>query len=360
MTMLVHPHANQKLLTPWPAFGRRAKPSAAKVAVSMDIDNTLIRWGAWSSDPDEVGLARTAKVLNDNRAQVVSILNTGRSLSAMQRIAPVLRDVPVDYMVLNNGQEIYINRDAERTDRWLAGLTPKDQDRRWRQSVRDVTGWDFKHVLLPRLRSFLADEGFTAVETPPSFTRHPVIQKPIRDGDRLMAVLVPDQSGIIFTTASGAFTEAHQAQADAMMATFKEDLEASGVHAESAGYYFSHRLSGEPDRRFYHAWLSPQGVSKASGLQRILRREPAVKAVITAGDHGYNDTEILTRKAFADRHHRPVPNYPILCGEDENGELARLLPQKIAAERIAYAEPGRIAPAIAQHLEALQRLDVTA
>lgn len=360
--MLARPHANQTVLMPLPVFGRQAKPPAAKIAVSLDVDNTLVRWGSWSSNPDEVGLAHTAKVLNANRDRLVTVLNTGRSLSALQRIAGVLRDVPVDYLVLNNGQEIYFNRQNEPTDRWLSGLTPRDQDRRWRQSVRDVTGWDFKHVLLPRLKAFLAEEGFAATGKQPDFTRHPTLTQTSesKENGRLMAVLVPDQSGIIFTTASGDFTEAHQQEADAMMARFTDALKAAGVHAESAGYYFSHKLSDAPDRRFYHAWLSPRGITKASGLQRVLRREPGVKAVITAGDHGYNDTEILTRSSFFSRHHQPVPNYPILCGEDENDELARLLPQKIAEERIAYAHPGRIAPAIEEHLRQLRRLDVSA
>lgn len=345
---------------PLPLFGQARRIPAPKVAISMDIDDTLVRWGNWSSQPDEVGLAQTVKILQENRNRLVSILNTGRSLSYMQDIANVLKDVPVDYLVLNNGQEIYINRQGKRTDQWLASLTHGHQDRRWREAIRDVTGWDLKQVLLPRLKAFLMEEeGFSFMEQPPDFTLDLdlTLQRTSQDGESLMAVLVPDQSGIIFTMASGAFGAEHQAEANGIMARLVEALNALGVNAQSTGHYFSHSLERDFHRRFYRAWLSPQGITKASGLQRVLRREPSVKAVITAGDHGFNDTEMLTRPSYANRYHQRLPNYPILSGNDENGELAQRLTQKIARGSITYVESGRIGPAIEQQL---QRLDEVA
>lgn len=343
MNSIINQHAR-------PRFAAQpALPAASDrpVLFSTDLDLTLIKWQSGDPGFDEVALQRNARAIRQYRPQMAVHINTGRGLHSFQnavaKAAHIFKQIPVDFLSLNNGMELYVNRAGERSDRWIAGLKTTDQDPGYQAAIARRTHWNFEVIRRAR-ESVLARRGFAESIRPDLVPKNYMGMRVfVREsrGRTFVAQMFNDQPGIkffeyqngqvVFTPALGRYLhglineiKAEAEKTTGPLSTFKyaDEVKDKGQHF---GLYI----------------LMPRGVNKGLAVKDVLDRfmlDP--QAVISAGDHSHNDTELLTPWRFpvGDRGH--VRNYPILSGQDAH--LTRKLARRPRTETVpqAYLDTG--------------------
>ena len=322
---------SQSMFLQAPRFAQAPKLQAAgkPVLLSSDIDDTLIHWTNHGQDFNELAMRGTVNTVNRHRDKLAVHLNTGRGLSSVQqaavRTAPILKDLPVDFLSLNNGLELYVNKRHERADQWIQHLTEADQDPVWKAAVAAKTGWQFDRVRATR-EKILKANGFVKqpVADPAAggtFRNMDTWTRPAASGHTLLVQCFGNQPGFKFSELVPGVDGAPDGQdwtpglhrvAQRMLREYRDVLKADGIVTQD------HWMSGEEGpRKFGIYTLVPKGIQKGAGIQGVLDQfMPRVQAVITAGDHHYNDTDALKPRGFR-REQNPkvfVPNYPILSG----------------------------------------------
>ncbi len=318
-------------------FGNTSQPvfrsEAAPVLLSTDLDLTLVSWQKADPGYDEVALQGSVRAINRYRPQMAVHLNTGRGLAsfknAVARMPSAFSRLPVDFLSLNNGLELYVNRNHQRADQWIAGLRMEDQDPEYRDAIRRRTGWDFPEIKRAR-ETVLARQGYVeAIRpdlTPHNYRGMRTFVREFR-GRTFVVQCFDDQPGIkffeqkdgasVFSPALSRYLHrlvnaiaAEAATRTGPLQTFKFADEVRD-HGQHFGMYI----------------LMPKGVDKGAAVRAVLDRfmlDP--KAVITAGDHRHNDTELLTPWRFPVGNRGHVRNYPVLSGTD--AVLARKLQKR--------------------------------
>ncbi|WP_373531158.1 HAD hydrolase family protein [Vampirovibrio sp.] len=288
------------------------------VLTSLDIDSTLIPW-LKEPEYDEVALTRYRKTLGspDFRNQSFVILNTGRSLSAVKRLAPILRDLPIDALGLNDGQQLYLRSASldknahpkNDSQSWLQSLSRSDQDPHWKAVLG---GWSATQVLQDIRDTLQTDLGFQLAAKPGEKNRfnpngeYFAFQKPMspkhpKSGDWVIRIC-PDQT--YFEVAS---TQPDVTEPDiANYSEFLIDHLQARLKPQWPTVMFYNSQSSEG----CHIHLGPENTNKASLVRHLLatRFEQKPQAVISAGDNT-NDIALLSSHTL-----EGVPNYPVLVG----------------------------------------------
>lgn len=307
---------------PRPARFGQAKPlyrnNPKPILLSMDFDHTLIRWLKGDDKAfDEVSLQRNVNAVRDAYPVAAVHLNTGRGLhyfqKAAQVAAPILAKMPLDYLSLDNGRELYINKRHERTDKWIARLRTADMEQSWQSQI----GWDAGRVN-QAIHELLAAEGFTQTEVTQSPNLTEARYTKTEAGLTWMVRTLDNPSAWLMYVKPDAgeasvFDEPQRARGHRMAEQLLQTLSGLGIEAR---YGLEEKHDGNVHYGFFV--ISPVHVDKAAAIGQVLTHYLSnPKAVITAGDSSYNDTPALKPEAFtAGKTPRTVPNYPIVVGED--------------------------------------------
>lgn len=297
------------------------QPNRKPVLLSADLDDTMVAWE--KKDPwvargdlscDTQKLARNAQALQSHRSQLAVNINTGRGLSSLQQVAPHLKPIPVDYLSLNNGQELYINWHQVPTDEWIAKLKPTDASRVWKAFLHQATGWDATTVLAI-LNQTLQEEGFLPLARPfkegAAFNNFQSVEKRLANNSQLIVNSYDNQPTFAIhglTDGDTVFEAAHEQAALALRDKILEKLKALGIQGSAS------LDTPYPGALFKILVFSPQQINKASILEYLIQQSmPDLQGVITAGDSPNNDLELLSTPAFGNPP--VIPNYPIVSGD---------------------------------------------
>lgn len=337
------------------------EPPAKSLMFCTDIDGTLINWENFTEQVVPVGLADSLSFLGENQAQLSTTLNTGRglcswkeTLSKIRRLPKeLLENAPIDFLVVNNGQNIFKNKNKKPSLTWMQGLKAGDEDKRWKKALRDVTGWDLK-TFTKTMEQVLTEQGFrkrpkNKPSKPEKLDYRVNFEYSALDGQTVEAVIYPDQPAFRFAVNKNSrFTVNAIRLAQAVADKIHHTLTQKGWSAE----YKMILLDRPPNQELVYVF-KPKAIHKAVALQYILNQSPDVKAVITAGDNDYNDTELLTHP-YQSAKGQPVERFAILSG----GQLEFL--QKLTRlPNLLQVPVGELAPALKQHLQAwLQRINL--
>jgi HAD superfamily hydrolase (TIGR01484 family) len=324
---------------------------AKPLVISLDIDGTLI---PWQGQPhyDEVALQRYSHTLNKPalKENAFLLLNTGRGLSAVKALAPLLAKFSVDGLGLNDGQQLFLNASesgtATDTSTWLSALQPKDEDNTWKASI---DGWSTNEAMQSASDEF-PKAGFTlhAIEEPRPEAMEGITHlytQPIdaaeKPGPAWLLKFYPDQA-YMEVTRSDNKTETQS------IAQFANQLGARLRQAllpkwPKASYY----TNITPKSTYIH--LGPAGNSKGSLVHHLIehRFEAAPKAVVSAGD-SFNDREILSAENFGD-----TPNFPVQVGK--HPALSEYL-ETHRPEQLEQTEAGQLDTGLKAQFAKLQSL----
>lgn len=302
----------------------KRQPAQSAALFSTDLDETLINWHSGQKSYDELKLARNAKVIQQWAPQMAVHINTGRGLVSMQQAtkvaAPILKKIPVDFLSLNNGQELYVNRKHQRSDQWIAQLKPGDQDATWQKIVQLKTGWTLPKVQQVREAVF-ANAGFKEIKKnlPGGGVRQykdtRTFVKPMENGVIRAVQLFADQPGFKYLTIQNnrqVYGPQEHQEAMSILKAMVSGLKQQRVSAET-GFMEVHDPGAKAHFGIYT--LIPKDINKGSAVQTVLERYlKAPKGVITAGDHEYNDGAALSPERFEIGKNKSVTNYPIVSG----------------------------------------------
>jgi hydroxymethylpyrimidine pyrophosphatase-like HAD family hydrolase len=324
------------------------EPDKRTVLLSTDVDETLIPWLEKRTGFDAGILRRNVAAINKYKPSMAVHLNTGKALSsfqqAMKLVQPLLKRLPVDYLSLNNGQELYINQRHERADQWIAGLQESHAQSSWAMDIEQMTGWCLPKVAAIRAEIF-QKLGYSIVDAPqadaytPSNYRNTGIRtfRKQEKGHTYIIQAYDNQSGWRFAELVGGddsqspklvFDEKRHKKLGLMVSqAVQAEIARAGIAAES-GY-----KTMTVDQAHYGVYtLLPRNINKGAVVEHLLSLYfEAPKAVITAGDDVYNDGPLLLPKTFKVKgsygqgYHRVHPgqrirNYPILMLGNEKME----------------------------------------
>jgi len=325
------------------------------IAVSFDIDGSLIDWQEWGRGKNETVFQSTLEMLLANQHQLAIFFNTGRSLLSIQKIKAHLAPIPMVGMMLCNGQELYIKLEGKPFTDWVLPLTQAHQEPGWKSLLNQQTGWCLNAVW-QGFDVVLTQSGFqlsnTLLDVPSYMTVYQ--SDAVISDETILAIGEPDQSSLIFRTVSGHFNEGHQdkiAQLEAGIATW---LAKQNIQFATRTYTFQKQRQNQTPIHCLHVWFEPEGVSKGAALDYWLNQQTHINAVITVGDHHYNDCEMLARPHYFNRDQKAVPNFPIVVADDPI--VNQHVTETVLAERIAYAAPGDLSDALEQQIAAINLL----
>lgn len=344
---------------------RQAPPPAIDkpVLLSTDVDSTLIAWNPATNLPDEVKLQRIKSLLKTFRPKVAVHINTGRGLTSMKQAARHLSGFPVDFLSVNNGEELYINRTGLPADQWIKALTQRDQEAGWQRRVFLKTGWDQKryhHIF----KDILKAEGFKPIDASrlevSQFKNVTAHAKQLPNGETVVVHWYGDQpayavSGAVLskndqgkTIFKRTCTPAIRRFAGQLQTKILEKLGKSGVQAGATHHTVEMDSAHVPVYSIF-----PQGYSKATPVAEIVNRFMThVKGVITAGDHHYNDTPMLSALRYRVSPNHTVRNYPVISGKNT------ILWSHVGSHpRVTRVEEGDLAPGIRRQLGRILNLN---
>lgn len=296
-----------------PLYRNNPKP----VLLSMDFDHTLIRWLKGDDKTfDELGLQRNVNAVRDAYPVAAVHLNTGRGLHYFQRAAraaaPILARMPLDYLSLDNGRELYVNKRHQRADRWIAGLKTTDTEASWQKKI----GWDAATVNAA-IRQLVLEAGFvqTGIESSANLTE---VRYQKTGGALTWTLKTLDNPSAFLVYArprdgeTSVFEEPQRAEGRRMAERLIRQLAGLGIEAR---YGLEEKHDGNVHYGFFV--FAPARVDKAAAIREVLGHYLGnPQAVITAGDSSYNDTPALGPEAFTTDSNRTVANYPIVVGGD--------------------------------------------
>lgn len=309
-------------------FGFRQSVINKPVLLSSDLDDTLLHWQGdhAAGGHDRQALQQTTQRLRYYSDRLAVHVNTGRGLTSMQHAAPYLKGVPIDYLSLNNGQELYVNRQRQRSDQWIANLTAADQEPVWRAWIAKQTGWQAPQVQTI-MRSVIETAGYQVDDSfrfeNDQFKHYVTFQRQLPNREIALVNWFPDQpvftiSGLRYHSQGGAYRvyDAPVAEeGERLMAAIRHALAQQKIQITPIPLVASYE--GAP---FRMGVLTPAGINKASVIDALAQWYlPRLKAVLTAGDHPYNDSDMLLRDQYRGKKRlrllrRSIPNYPILSG----------------------------------------------
>lgn len=326
------------------------------VLLSVDVDHTLLGWANDDDlELDQTLLDNTRQTLKNHRHKMGIHLNTGRSLRAMQAIAPFLKNFPIDYLSTNNGQELFINRRKNRdAATWIANLKPSDQARSSQQKLKR-SGWNTPKAMA-LLTQVFQEAGFTPNTTPVQNTQYDNALRVERiiDGQRVTIEYYNDQPGFYLhpnvSTNNGKSTIG-----STLLKQWQERLKQADLHGNVVNFYSgTHDETNESAFAMY--LIFPDNITKATPVEDLTKKRlPNLEGVITAGDSASNDYDLLSPITYA----KHLKNYPIVSGQTSS------LAQKMAKHpRILTTPTACLAPAIERHYQSItqagQRLNLSA
>lgn len=337
------------------------RPINKPVLLVSDIDDTFLAWNADHSAVDDIKLANLKKVLKENQAAVTTVLNTGRGLSLTKVVAPYLKNVDIDYLVLQNGQELYINKDNKPADEWLKGLTHMDKNIHWDRYLNKKTGWSFPQYRFTFNNQLLIENfksiGMGHLLGNAQFNGFTAYLKPINAKEGIVIYRFEDHAGfgmmgVNFKPGTQepeclTFTPQVRQYADAFLNKLLERLKSAGMDVRHRE--MSVTQDGTPPVKFPIFSITPNHFNKddvVDGMIRTLAVPNTVKGVITAGDSPYNDIELLRRTTFSDTDgNQNTPSYAIQSGN--RPEITDVLKNH---PRTSQVDRGDLAPALKQFI----------
>lgn len=320
--------------------GKSGAEGDPRVLVFSDIDDTFVPWKSYNQIADVDKLGRTKEALQKYDGETINGLCSARGLSSIQQLAPFFKDVPLQFIGTNGGQQVYINSKNQPTDQWLTGLKTHDSDRNWDREVSHRSG-GFNTTLVNRATlGVLEDFGFErcAIPLPPPHQDRDAYVAPVpggKKGEVAVVALTKDQTTVMFRAdfrdVNKPLTPAHKDFSRKLARKLEERLTKQGVRLTAKQFV---------DQRCHQIYLiEPNNISKESLVSYLVRRYPSVQAVITAGDNT-NDTMLLPDSFLG------VPNHRILSGD--RPEVVKAMEGVENIERVPFGELG---PGLKNHME---------
>lgn len=357
-----------------PQFGQQHRVPPAMpprpILLSTDFDDTLVHWQNAALGADELALTRNIQTIQAARPHLTVHINTGRGLGSMQeatrRIQSLMARLPLDFLSLNNGQELYVNRRQQRADRWILSLTPADREPGWAFRIQQNTGWHAPSVAQVR-NHVLERAGFQPELRPrpaalDGSSGARVFSKTVR-GQTLRLEHNPSQPGFLLYALDEQgqpfFGPAQKRMGMSLLAQMQKALasprsirrmtqnpQATAVQTNPG--FLLHRNGLTAVAGIFT--LLPQGIHKGSAIEELLQHHlPHTEAVITAGDQSYNDLEAMAPSHYPGHHEiapADIPNYPIVSGTD-----AKLLDSVADNPRHQAVPVGRLDQALRHQIE---------
>lgn len=342
------------LIRPLPQFGasKTVTKDARPVLLSTDIDGTLISWQKRPPGYNELALTRTINAVRDayDQGLMAVHLNTGRGLTSVQQaVRATQKDIsklPVDYLSLNNGQELYVNAKHLRADTWILSLKESDRERGWSLKIHRNTGWESSAVTRAKTDVF-SRNGFQEIQAPemvsPGYEGIRTYEKQ-EGGRRIIVQSFDNQPGFkLFSwDANGqnlidedmAIGRKLTAQIRAALCKRPEPIQTDlkKLLVDQNGHHFAMFVP------------VPRGIHKGAAVKELLSRFMSrPQAVITAGDEIYNDADMLLPFRYEVNGKR-VRNLPIISGGQ------RALTEKVRNRQVEAVSSGDLGPAIEKQL----------
>ena len=280
-----------------------------------DIDDTYL-----TRTPEPDAYQRTADTLADNPDVMVG-LSTARRLQDVKILLDDLKEVPISFLGVSNGRELYVNHQQRPTEEWLMSLTQADEDQSWKSEVKAKLGhWD----ALAEVPEALTELGFLQIPNP-------------KEGDRRIFYQLEDAVVSIFPGHTGFTLKGGPPElAPKLAAAIQDSMAAQDIPTRASVNV------GDQGHQTYA--IVPEALSKATLLEHCLQRYPGVKYVVTAGDAAIDDH--LFPDEVGGRQ-----NYRIVAGS--RPELAARME---GVERVVRVQSGDIGPGLRQHLETIENL----
>ncbi len=321
--------------------------SQRPVWLSSDIDSTFVGWNE-DSTPMTNLVEKNKATLRRFANDLTVHLTTGRGLVAVKEISDLFKNMPLDVLSLNNGQEHYYNVGRKPADVWIQSLTLDDQDKAWQSEVKLKTKWDFK-AAQKALVSVFTEAGFRAVDADQFTTgshrdfKTAMLEKP--NGQKLLVNWYATTAGFAIsglkTLPDGSLQRVYrpedEAEANALITKVVDKLNQQGRTIT-----YGNMKSGHDDHEYGVFALMPGGITKASGTSYMMdrfatKKNANIKGVITAGDHHYNDTELLVEKNYGQKQ---LPNHAIVSGDNTK------LRKSMQGQKYIQVQEGDLTPAL--------------
>lgn len=301
-----------------------APPDPRRFLLSIDIDDTLIPWTRVGHRWDKEVLRRNLQWLHQHHQEAVIVLNTGRGLQAVKNMAPLLAGTPIDYLVTEHGQNLFVNHNHESTLTWLAKLQDSDADPGWQHILTLDYQWHTP-TWMGLIRSSLDDLGWkpwhpsaalqSFIPTDTEYWVYQPKESPISRRIHNRGWLHPTSMVIGFdpqTPDLFLFTPlpSHRGQARVRL----KELENALLQAAVDHQWPPPAMTQTHHQQYPLEILSlhPQGLHKGTVIEsRILPQHPSVERTFTAGD-SWNDWPAMLDEAFGLNQ---VPNTPIAVEE---------------------------------------------
>jgi hydroxymethylpyrimidine pyrophosphatase-like HAD family hydrolase len=299
-----------------PAVLTPGTPPANAVLLVFDIDQSLLKWEEYNLRVVMRELRQVADWLGrEHRAGRLRVmLNTGRSLHAVQHINQFLDLVPVDLLVTGDGQQIFWNRRQQQTGPWLRDLRVRDQDPIWRRS--HAGAWR-ERLALRALWGSYRSWGFRSVARRRFAWSH--------DVDRLLHYAGSEPVGELYAVGTGEgpavkvrFDPCHQDSVrrltEQVVHTALATVARHGLRALPDVRAWTPFWSAESDRAYSVAGIKHPTVNKGSPINWVIAELEAhgtrFSGVIPVGDSG-NDEGMIIPRWYQGRDARAIPNLPI-------------------------------------------------
>lgn len=309
------PPASPKFGQRKPLYSHNPKP----YLLSLDFDQTMIRWLKGDDKAfDELALRRNVDAIRASYPISAVHVNTGRGLHSFQKVAgvasPFLARMPLDYLSLDNGRELYVNKRHERADKWIARLRTTDAERSWQEKI----GWK-PAIVNDAIRRLALEAGYVQVGTTANANMNMTTYT--RTGNGLtwtLQALDNPSAFLIYAEAAGeknqVFDEPQRAHGRRLAEHLLGQLASLGIEAR---YGLEEKHAG--DQNYGYFVFAPANVDKGAAIRELLDHYfSKPQAVITAGDSSYNDTPALAPLAYdGKKPEQPVLNYPIVLGQDD-------------------------------------------
>lgn len=333
-------------LGPSVRFGSETQPSP-DILYASDIDNTFLPWkdGKYNLEihpqPFE---ALKATVLKFQDRFLMSFVS-GRGLSAIKVLADYFKEIPIRFLALDNGKQLFENHLKLPADQWLRQLSAADNDKDWEKELKTEAKWDSK-VLIQTTLQTLNEKGFREVSpdqrpaiametdhvfeaTVPAYP-NPILNafntvfskvyntlssKPIASGPvSVKAIVNPDETVLYLLTENPATDPVAKRWGQHLTQNLIKKLNKNG-------YPIKAQTSKHPEYFYFFYEPKIKEVNKASVIDFILSKKypealaKGIQGVFTFGD-SQNDVAMLQRRNFTGPNQRQIPAYPTLSGTD--------------------------------------------
>jgi len=275
--------------------------SPFKILLVLDYNGTLNR-----------NFSGIIRVIRKYRNNLVVLINTGRSLNWLQKDVNTrkeqLKELPVDTVSTHDGTELYLNTHYKYFPKWLASLSSSSQDREWVQNRVASSGW----LHLPMVRNIIniAMANLSGIFT----EKFPNQKIKARNKDQ------EDPKFYVESLSNSIHDVEHEVKTElTRQLTNESRLSGHNIQTDIIVEDATTKNDGQSVTKFI---LKPKNYTKKTPIEFILRRDPTITHLITAGN-GANDIDMLEPSDISGR-----PNHGFVCrgGKDEQ-ELQQNLEQ---------------------------------